>query len=200
MKNKPKKIETIDQATLKIDYPEGKRSRLTIFFRLILAIPAVFIILIISGMTLSGGTVLLLPLITLVFCKKYPQWWFNWNLEVMRYQARVTAYLFLLTDKYPAIDENQSVHLQLPNPAVQNLNQFLPLVKWILAIPHYIILILLTLIIFLILPIVWVIVLISGKYPKSIFNFVVGVLRWNLRVEAYAILLTTDKYPEFTLD
>ena len=200
MKNIPNKVETIDQATLNIDYPEGKRNRLTVFFRLILAIPASIIVTIIGSMTYSVGLLFILPLLTILFTRKYPQWWFNWNLEVMRYQARVTAYLFLLTDKYPSIDENQSVHLQLPNPATQNLNQFLPLVKWILAIPHYIMLIFLTFITLLILPVVWVIVLISGKYPKSIFDFVVGVLRWGVRVRAYMLVLTTDKYPPFSLD
>ena len=197
-----------------VDFPEGPRNRLTALVRIILAIPILLIVALVSGYSSSGdltidqatsplvvgGVVWSATILMLLFRRKYPRWWFDWNLELQRFSARVGAYLGLLRDEYPSTDEEQSVHLDIPYPAAeQDLNRFLPLVKWLLAIPHYVVLIILSLIAFIITIIAWLTILILGKYPKGMFDFVVGVSRWGYRVAAYAFLLSTDRYPPFRL-
>lgn len=197
-----------------VDYPEGPRNRLTALVRIILAIPILIVVALVSGYSSSGnltidqatsplvvgGVVWSATILMLLFRRKYPRWWFDWNLELQRFSARVGAYLGLLRDEYPSTDEEQSVHLDIPYPAAEkDLNRFLPLVKWLLAIPHYIVLIILSLIAFIITIIAWFAILIVGRYPKGMFDFVVGVTRWGYRVAAYAFLLSTDRYPPFRL-
>ena len=181
-------------ASLEIDYDDSSRNRLTVFFRGITVIP---ILLIVIGLqAISPFPIILMVL----FRQKYPRWWFDFNLEVIKFSTRVGAYVLLLTDKYPSTDEEQSIHLTLDYPAQGELNRWLPLIKWILAIPHYIVLsVLLTVEIVLVL-VGWVVILITGKLPEGIHKFMVGVSRWSFRVQAYAFLLTTDKYPPFSLN
>jgi len=134
----------------------------------------------------------------LLFRQKYPRWWFDWNLALTRFSTRVAVYLALLRDEYPSADDEQAVHIQIPYPdAKQELNRWLPLVKWFLAIPHYVVLWFLSIAAFLCVIIAWFAILFTGRYPRSLFDFVVGVFRWWLRVAAYAFLLTTDRYPPF---
>jgi hypothetical protein len=204
-------------ARLDIDYPE-KLDRLTTFFRLIWAIP----ILIILGLLTATGneTVItetgeqvrstgggisaglwLATLLMIVFRTQYPRWWFDFARELTRFEARVGAYLALVTDRYPSTVEEQSVHLEIDYPDVErDLNRWLPLVKWLLAIPHYIALIVLWLVAFVAVVVAWFAILFTGRYPRALFDFVVGVARWSLRVEAYAFLLVTDRYPPFSLN
>ena len=197
-----------------VDYPEGPRDRLTALFRLILAIPIIVVISLVSGYSTSGdadldrvlyplsagGVLWLAVILMLLFRRKYPRWWFDWNLELQRFGARVGAYLLLLRDEYPSTDEEQSVHLDIPYPtAEEQLNRFLPLIKWLLAIPHYIVLAILTVVAVIVTIIAWLAILITGRYPEGMFAFVVGVSRWSYRVAAYAFLLTTDRYPPFRL-
>jgi hypothetical protein len=181
-------------ASLEIEYDDSSRNRLTVFFRGITVIP---ILLIVIGLqAISPFPIILMVL----FRQKYPRWWFDFNLEVIKFSTRIGAYMLLLTDKYPSTDEEQSIHLTLDYPAQGELNRWLPLIKWILAIPHYIVLsVLLTVEIVLVL-VGWVVILITGKLPEGIHKFMVGVSRWSLRVQAYAFLLTTDKYPPFSLN
>ena len=142
----------------------------------------------------------LATILMLLFRRKYPRWWFDWNLELQRFSARVGAYTMLLRDEYPSTDEEQSVHLDIPYPeAGQVLNRFMPLVKWLLAIPHYIILTILWVIAFVITIIAWFAILILGRYPRGMFDFVVGISRWTYRVVAYVAILSTDRYPPFRL-
>jgi len=202
-------------ASLDIDYPP-KMSRLTTFFRLFCAFPALVILMLLTGsgesymseagkeMSQNGsGIVFGLSAATalmILFRQRYPRWWFDFNLELNRFSARVGAYLVLLTDTYPSTVEKQSVHLDVTYPEVkQDLNRWLPLVKWLLALPHYIVLCVLFLAAAVVTVIAWFAILFTGRYPKALFDFIVGVGRWNLRVDAYAFLLTTDKYPPFTL-
>ena len=203
-------------ATLEIDYP-AKLDRFTTFFRLLWAIPIVIIISLLTAtgsgdfsneagkeMTKSSGGIVgglfAATALMIVFRQRYPRWWFDFNLELNRFSARVGAYLFLLTDQYPSTVEKQSVHMDIAYPEVkQDLNRWLPLVKWFLALPHYFVLFVLVIAATLATFIAWFAILFTGRYPKSLFDFVVGVFRWNLRVGAYAFLLTTDKYPPFSL-
>lgn len=198
--------------SLSIDYPDKQMNRLTTFFRLITAIP-IFIIfgLIVGGMfswweggwifrTAAGGLVVLPIVLMLLFLQKYPRWWFDWNLALTKFGTRVWAYLALLRDEYPSTDEEQVVHIDIPYPkAEEELNRWLPLVKWLLAIPHYIVLSFLGIAAVVVVIIAWFAILFTGRYPRDLFDFVVGVFRWALRVKAYALLLATDRYPPFRL-
>lgn len=140
-------------------------------------------------------------LLMIVFRQKYPRWWFDWNLAFTRFDNRVVAYLALLRDEYPSTDEEQAVHIEIPYPDAKNgLNRWLPLVKWFLAFPHFVVLLFLGIAAVVIVVIAWFVILFTGRYPREMFDVVVGVLRWVLRVQAYAVLLTTDRYPPFSLD
>jgi hypothetical protein len=201
-------------ARLQVDYPE-EHNRLTTFFRLVLVIPiaAILAILTVDGggsghsgeaARNSGGGItaglFFATLLMILFRQRYPRWWFDFALELARFGARVGAYVALLTDQYPSTVEEQSVHLDLDYPdAERELNRWLPLVKWLLAIPHYLVLIVLSVAAFFAIVGAWFAILITGRYPRSLFDFVVGVSRWWLRVEAYAFLLVTDRYPPFSL-
>ena len=197
-----------------VDYPEGARNRLSALFRIILVIPILVVIALVSGYISSGnmdinetisplfagGVVWTATLLMLLFRQKYPRWWFDWNLELQRFSARVGAFLFLLRDEYPSTDEEQSVHLDIPYPnAQEELNRFLPIVKWLLAIPHYVVLVILGVLALIVTVLAWLSILVTGSYPRGMFEFVVGVGRWGFRVEAYVALLATDRYPPFRL-
>src|SRR5947207_11510868 len=194
-----------------VDYPDRELDRLTTFFRPIVAVPILVIFAAVSGTTLrygqasgttellGGGLLFLPPLLMIVFRQKYPRWWFDWNLEVLRFSNRVTAYLALLDDHYPSTDEDQAVHLDSPYPDARQLNQWLPLVKWLLAIPHFIVLFFLAIGAIVAVIIAWFAILFTGRYPRGLFDFVVGVIRWSNRVTGYAVVLVTDEYPPFSL-
>lgn len=183
-------------ARLSVDYAGTNRNRLTVFFRFLTVIP---ITILLAGFGTIG--MLLWPVfLMVVFRKKYPRWWFDFNLQIIRLSTRVEAYSGLLTDDYPSTDEEQGVHLEIDYPDASQLNRWLPLVKWFLAIPHYIVLILLFVAAIVILVVGWFIILFTGNFPRGFHDFLVGVTRWALRVEAYAFLLTTDEYPPFSLD
>ncbi len=210
-------------ARLQIDYPE-KLDRLTTFFRLVWIIPIAIILGLISGAgqtvtttvvlnqagevvnrtrNTAGGLASGLAVATalmILFRQRYPRWWFDFARELTRFGYRVGAYLVLLTDQYPSTVEEQAVHLEIDYPDVKHdLNRWMPLVKWLLAIPHYIVLGLLAIATFFAVVIAWFAILASGQYPRGLFDFVVGVGRWGLRVNAYAFLLVTDRYPPFSL-
>jgi hypothetical protein len=201
-------------ATLAIDYPDRSLNRLTTFFRIFTLIPIAIILALVSGGSIDwsgmngwtwfyavGGTLFLPVLLMILFRQKYPKWWFDWNIALVKFSTRVGAYIGLLTDVYPSTDEEQSVHIEIPYPDVRkDLNRWLPLVKWFLAIPHYIILAFLGIAVVVSVVIAWFAILFTGRYPRGFFDFVVGVTRWSLRVAAYAVLLTTDRYPLFSLD
>jgi hypothetical protein len=211
-------------ARLQIDYPE-KLDRLTTFFRIIWIIPIAIILALVSrtGETVTntvflnqageivkrtrdtaGGLASGLAAATalmIIFRQLYPRWWFDFSRELTRFGARVGAYLFLLTDQYPSTVDEQSVHLEIDYPDVKrDLNRWMPIVKWLLAIPHYILLAFLGIAAFFAVIFAWFAIVLTGQYPKSLFDFIVGVSRWGLRVNAYAFLLVTDQYPPFSLD
>ncbi len=201
---------------LDVEYPDRPLNRLTTLLRVFTIIPIAIVLTMVSGATQTysgdagsgtstvvigaGGLLFAGPLLMILFREKYPRWWFDWNLELLRFSSRVTLYAALLDDRYPSTDERQSLHLEIAYPDVpQDLNRWLPLVKWLLAIPHYILLVFLGLAAFVCVVIAWFAILFTGTYPRGLFDFVVGVGRWAVRVSAYAFLLTTDRYPPFSL-
>jgi hypothetical protein len=208
-------------ARLSIDYPE-KLDRISTFFRLIWAIPIVVILSLLTatasetvtvitdsgevvskitttGLGITGG-LFVATMLMIVFRQLYPRWWFDFALALNKFSNRVGAYMGLLTDRYPSTEDEQSVHLDLDYPNVkQDLNRWMPLVKWLLAIPHYVVLAVLVVGAIFAILFAWFAILFTGRYPRALFDYVVGVGRWALRVQAYAALLITDRYPPFSL-
>jgi hypothetical protein len=198
-----------------VAYPDRDLNRATTFFRIFAAIPIVIVLGAVDGGNSysshaghyawsfsagAGGTLVIAPLLMILFRQKYPRWWFDWNLQLMRFSARVGVYLALMEDTYPSTDEEQAVRLDFPYPdAQQGLTRWMPLVKWLLAIPHYIVLLFLTIAAFVCVIIAWFAILFTGRYPRGLFDFVEGVFRWWTRVIAYAFVLVTDEYPPFSL-
>ena len=199
-----------------VDYPDRELNRLTTAFRIFTIIPIAIVIGAIGGFSTTwgdadpasattvavGGTGLLfLPLLLMiVFREKYPRWWFDWNRELLRFSNRVGVYFALMDDRYPSTDEPQAVHLEFEYPdARQELNRWLPLVKWFLAIPHYVVLLLLYVASIFVLIFSWFSILLTGRYPRGAFDFLEGVIRWHNRVVGYAFILVTDAYPPFRL-
>lgn len=205
-------------ARLEIDYPE-ELNRVTTAFRIILIIPIAIVLGILTDngattwesddgewVTTTGtsivGALFMVTLLMILFRQRYPRWWFDFARELSRFSARVTAYFALLTDEYPSTVEEQRVHLEFdyPDDVERDLNRWLPLVKWFLAIPHFVILAFLWIGAFFVVIVAWFAIVFTGRYPRGMFDFVVGVGRWSVRVYAYAFLLITDRYPPFALD
>lgn len=194
-----------------VDYPDRPLNRLTSAFRLFAAIPILALLVAVSGgftwsragqdaIAGAGGLLFLGPLLMIVFRGKYPRWWFDWNLELQRFTSRVVVYLALMDDRYPSTDEQQAVHLDYAYPdAANDLNRWMPLVKWLLAIPHLIVLFFLWVAALGVVIAAWFAILFTGRFPRGMFHFLEGVMRWDQRVIAYALVLTTDKYPPFSL-
>ena len=184
---------------LTIDYPDRPLNRVTTGFRLVLAIPIMVLMYLLSWGRSSG--LLTLPVaLMLLFRRKYPRWWFEWQLQLARFETRACAYVLLLDDRYPSTDDEQGVHLDIDYPDVEReLNRWLPLVKWLLVVPHLVVLAVLLIGAVLASVAAWFAILVTGRYPRSLFGYVEGVLRWATRVQGYAFTLVTDRYPPFRL-
>jgi hypothetical protein len=196
-----------------VDYPDRRLSRLSTALRIFWVIPIAIVLGAVSGQAWqapysgggnvvagAGGALFLGPLLMIMFRRKYPRWWFDWNLELGRFSSRVGVYLALMDDRYPSTDDHQSVHLDYPYPdAARDLSRWLPLVKWLAAIPHYVVLLFLYIAAFTVVIMAWFAIVFTGTYPRGMFGFVEGVFRWTSRVTAYAFTLVTDEYPPFRL-
>ena len=211
-------MKTTYPVTFTVDFPDRDLNRLSTAFRIIAVIPIGIILSLLTSASVryvtttngtsetvssaaTGGGLLFLPLVLMIlFRQKYPRWWFEWNLQLLRFSNRVTAYLGLLDDRYPSTDDEQAVHLDLPYPDARQLNRWLPLVKWLFAIPHFIVLFFLAIGAVVAVVIAWFAILFTGRYPRGLFDFVVGVIRWSNRVTGYAVILVTDEYPPFSLE
>jgi hypothetical protein len=200
--------------SLTVEYPDRPLDRLSTFFRLFAIVPIAVILGLLIGTGYhsqedvrrgfeyaTAGFVVAPALLMILFRRKYPRWWFDWNLNLNRFLFRVSAYGALLRDEYPSTDEEQAVHLEVPYPdANTELNRWLPLVKWFLVIPHLFVLVFLDLAAYVCVIIAWFAILFTGRYPRGLFDFVVGVMRWQARVIWYAVLFSTDHYPPFSLE
>ena len=198
-------------ATLEIDYPDNDRDWFITLLRPLLVVPIAIVLALVSGPAVhakaetwsgaAGGILFFATVLMLVFRQKYPGWWFDWNVALLRFINRVGAYLLLLRDDYPSTDDEQNVHLEVDYPDVPTqLNRWLPLVKGLMAIPHFIVLIFLSIAAIVVALIAWFAILFTGRYPQWAFDFEVGVMRWHNRVAGYALVLVTDQYPPFSLD
>ena len=201
--------------TFAVEYPDRQLDRVSSAFRIFAVIPIAIVLAAVGGGGSggewgdrgsnvafgAGGVLMLAPLLMIVFRRRYPGWWFDWNLQLLRFGNRVGVYMALMDDRYPSTTDEQGVRLELPRPAdpETNLNQWLPLVKWFLAIPHYVVLILLTIGAFFAVIGAWFAILFTGRYPRGLFGYVEGVIRWHMRVIGYAFVLVTDEYPPFRL-
>jgi len=197
--------------TFYVDRPDRPLDRLSSFFRIFLAVPVLFVLAAIGGPAfgsgegaafagIASGALFVPPLLTIVFRQKYARWWFDFNQAYMAFHNRVLAYVLLLRDEYPSVDEEQSVHLVMPYPDVAaDLSRWMPLVKWFLAIPHYVVLFVLDIGVVLAAVAAWVSIALTGRHPQRLFDFTVGVMRWHNRVVGYAFTLVTDRYPPFRL-
>ena len=198
-----------------VDYPDRLLNRMTSAFRFVTIIPIAILLGLLDHANASyqtsggsgtwvmagtgGGAVLAPVVLMLLFREKYPRWWYDWNLELARFGNRVAAYWLLMDDRYPSTDDHQAVHLEYPEVTGPELNRWLPLVKWFLAIPHYFVLFFLWIALFFVSIYVWFAVLFTGRYPRGAFDFIEGVLRWGNRVAGYAFAMVTDTYPPFRL-
>jgi hypothetical protein len=203
--------------TFSVDYPDRKLNRVTTAFRFFTVIPITIVAATLSSAwgplgnysvdtvlgsigSFTGGLLFIPPLLMILFREKYPRWWYDWNLQLARFTARVGIYIGLMDDHYPSTDEQQAVHLDFPYPDVKvDLDRGMPLVKWLLAIPHYFVLIFLYIGAFFAVIFAWFAIVFTGSYPRGLFDFVQGVYRWHWRVVGYGFLLVTDKYPPFRL-
>lgn len=198
-----------------VEYPDRALNRISTAFRLLAVIPIAVLALLLQAQeiptslaalgslgsaALTGGGVIVIPTALMIVVRgKYPRWWYNWNLELLRFTNRMVVYIALMDDRYPSTDDQQSVRLQLPLPEEESLSRGMPIVKWLLAIPHYFVLAILFVLLPFVLVAAWVAILASGRYPRALFSYVEGVLRWVNRVTAYAYALVTDIYPPFSL-
>ncbi len=205
--------QTAYPARLSVDYPDRPLNRLSTFFRLFAIIPIAIVMGLLPGVyyySVKSGELdyyrfastayIFLPLVLmLLFRRKYPQWWYDWNTSLIKFGYRLSAYFLLMRDEYPSTDEEQAVHIDVPYPDAMQLNRWLPLVKWFLAIPHFVVLLFVSIGAIVAVIIAWFAILFTGKYPQSLFYYMVGFQRWSLRVTAYCLILTTDQYPPFRL-
>jgi hypothetical protein len=196
-----------------VDYPERELNRLTTFFRIFTVIPIAIVAALLPGGGLAGsageeayagaiaaGSIIFVPiLLMLLFRKVYPRWWYDWNLELLRFGNRIGVYVLLMDDEYPSTEKQQAVRLDFAYPDAEQLQRGMPLVKWLLAIPHYIVLFFLYIGVFFAVIGAWFAILFTGRYPRGIFKFVEGTIRWHNRVVGYAFVLVTDDYPPFRL-
>lgn len=199
-----------------VEYPDRALNRISTAFRLLAVIPIAALALLLQAQeiptslahlgslgsaALTGGGVVLIPTALMIVVRgKYPRWWYDWNVELLRFTNRLVVYIALMDDRYPSTDEQQSVQLDFPYPETGSLNRGMPIIKWLLATPHYFVLAILFITLPFVLAIAWVSILVRGRYPRGIFDYVEGVLRWTNRVTAYAYALVTDAYPPFSLN
>ena len=197
------------QVKTEIQIKHKDRNRTTVFWRGILAFPVVIFVAAFAQSTFSesengaagtAGLIVLPTLLALLFRGKYPSYVLTFNHALIELSTRLAAYVLILNDKYPSIESNSKVSVVFPDvDGGKKLNRWLLLVKWILALPHYIVGIVYFLISLFVTVIAWVQTSITGKYPRWAGEIVFGTIAYWNRVLGYMLLLVTDKYPSFRL-
>ncbi len=204
-------VETSYPVRFEAEYPE-QLGRLSSAFRIILYIPVAIFLALVGGQAFSysdfgdatttsvagGGGIILAIWATVIVRQYVPHWLFDFQVALMRFQARAYGYLALLTDRFPAFEGEYPINFEVRYP--DKLSRWkVAIWKIITSIPHIIILIFLFLAAFVVIVIAWFAILFTGRYPQGLHTFVAGVFRWSLRVQAYFLSLTDD-YPPFSLE
>ena len=196
-----------NQIETQIDVSLTERNRLTAFFRIILVVPALVFLASFSptsafsedSLGIYAGLLALPAALAIVIRQVYPSYVLAFNEALLSLQTRVDAYLLLLTDEYPSIEENDVVSVTFPEVDAKQLNRWLPLIKWLLALPLYIVGVVYVIYAALLTVIAWFSVLFTGNYPEFCAEGVVGTIAYWNRVAGYALLMVTDEYPTFSL-
>ena len=196
-----------NQIETQIDVSLTERNRLTAFFRIILVVPALVFLASFSptsafsedNLGIYAGLLALPAALAIVVRQVYPSYVLAFNEALLSLQTRVDAYILLLTDEYPSIEENDVVSVTFPEVDAKQLNRWLPLVKWFLALPLYLVGIVYVIYAAFLTLIAWFSVLFTGNYPEFCAEGVVGTIAYWNRVAGYALLLVTDEYPTFSL-
>ena len=196
-----------NQIETQIDVSLTERNRLTAFFRIILVVPVFIFVSSFSPATafsddaagILAGLMALPAGLAIVVRQVYPSYVLAFNEALLSLQTRVDVYLVLLTDEYPSIEENDLVSVTFPEVDAKQLNRWLPLIKWLLAVPLYIVGIVYIIYAALLTLLGWFSILFTGKYPEVCAEGVVGTIAYWNRVIGYAFLLVTDEYPTFSL-
>jgi len=185
------------------------RNRTTVFWRGILAFPVIIFVATFTQATFAEndswgfgttGVIVIPALLAIVVRGKYPSYVLTFNHALVELSTRLAAYVLILNDKYPSIEANSKVAVLFPDvEGGKKLNRWLPLVKWFLAIPHYIVGAVYLVISLVVTFIAWIQTSITGKYPEWAGEIVLGTISYWNRVQGYMLLLVTDKYPTFRL-
>ena len=192
------------QVQTKLVVNTRKRNRATTFFRPILIIPILIFVGTFSssnsGATSISFTLAVPVLLALVFRNIYPSYIYGFNQSFLELQNRISLYALYLTDEFPSIEKSKYVTITLPEVrGGKALNRWLPLVKWLLAIPLYVVGVVYLAVTVIYTIIAWFNILFTGKYPKFAIDFVVGTVQFWNRVTGYAFILVTDEYPTFSV-
>jgi hypothetical protein len=196
-----------NQIETQIDVSLTERNRLTAFFRIILVVPAFIFLSSFApstlfsedGSAIFAGLIALPAALAIVVRQVYPSYVLAFNEAVLSLQTRVDVYLLLLSDQYPSIEENDIVSVTFPEVDAKQLNRWLPLIKWLLAVPLYLVGIVYIIYAALLTLLGWFSILFTGNYPEVCAEGVVGTIAYWNRVLGYAFLLVTDEYPTFSL-
>jgi len=196
------------QIETQIDVTLTERDRISALFRIILVIPMAIFLASFSPSDYSStdspnflavGFLALPVALAIIVRQIYPSYLLAFNEALLSLQTRVDAYVLLLTDEYPSIEENDVVSVVFPPVDAKLLNRWLPLVKWFLAIPLYVVGLFYILYSLLLTIFAWFNVVFTGNYPEKCAEGVVGTIAYWNRVAGYALLLVTDEYPTFSL-
>ena len=194
-----------NQIETQVDVTLTERNRVTALFRIILVVPmAIFVASFAPNWSNNSDSwtigLLILPVaLAIVFRQVYPSYLLTFNEALLSLQTRVDAYVLLLTDEYPSIEDNDVVSVTFPEVDAKSLNRWLPLVKWFLAIPLYLVGIAYIIYAAFLTLFAWFSILFTGNYPEFCAEGVVGTIAYWNRVVGYALVLVTDEYPSFSL-
>jgi len=194
-----------NQIETQIDVTLTERNRVTALFRLILVVPmAIFVASFAPAWSnntdsWSVGLLVFPVALTLVFRQVYPSYLLTFNEALLSLQTRVDAYVLLLTDEYPSIEENDVVSVTFPEVDAKALSRWLPLIKWFIAIPLYLLGVAYIIYAAFLTLFAWFSILFTGNFPEFCAEGIVGVIAYWNRVVGYALVLVTDEYPTFSL-
>jgi Mn2+/Fe2+ NRAMP family transporter len=195
-----------NQIITEIHVDLDNRDKSTALFRLFLAVPVLIFLSSFSEFAddlpgVLGGLLVLPVVLSMLFRNVYPSYVLAFNKALLELSNRVNAYVLVLTDEYPSIEANQKVRLIYPEiDGGKKLSPWMPLVKWFLAIPLFLLGIIYAIYAFALTLVSWFSVITKGFYPEDKAEEVIKVIAYWNRLYGYALLLVTDEYPSFSLN